>query len=168
MSGTSTLFRVNVAQNGVGYKAGVTADETPIDAARLAAILAATGGKRPRNVRKATTAEQTAGHAAVIVNHKARARRVSLAVTGEKIVTNGSGSTATDLASVTVDAARAASLANLSPEETALFVSRFPRDGSEAGTPKDAAAVAAVFRKVNALAGAREWSIAGDASETLA
>lgn len=49
---------------------------------------------------------------------------------------------------VTISAADAAHLALLTPEETALFVSRFPTDGTMPRTPKDAAAVEAVGKKV--------------------
>lgn len=170
---TRTLFRLTVATEAgsVDYAPGIEADETPIDAARLAAITTAAGGKRPRNVRKASADETAAGVAAVIVNRKARARRISLALSsGEKIVTNGSGSTATDLSRVSVDAKRAAVLAALDDEETAAFMLRFPTDGSVPPQPssKVAAATERAFRKVNALAGSsHEWSVAGAAVETL-
>lgn len=164
----STLYRM--IANAIEYADGVTADETPIDAARLAAITA-NGKRKVRNLRKPNADEAKQGFAAVLVNHKARPRRVIVIGQGERIIERASGAVATDLRRVGMSAKRAASLAGLTPAETAAFVARFPADGSAAPLPKDVELVATAFRKVNGLgkAGAvLAWSESAKSAEVLA
>lgn len=145
----------------VQYIDGVMEVTHPLTAAALAALPAGT-----RNVRKAS--EPTADLAGWLIVRKARARRVRFIGEGSKIVTAANGEKiVTPVHAVTVTAQTAATMLDLNPAETATFVSRFPSNGSAASEPKDAAAVAAVFRKVNA-ARSRSLSFGGSAAEVLA
>jgi hypothetical protein len=79
-----------------------------------------------------------------VVVKPARKRRVRIIGKG----VSGSGKSVRRIKGVTLDAADAARHAGLNATETALFVSRFPEDGTMPGAPKDADAVSAVFLKV--------------------
>lgn len=149
-------------ESAVEYVDGVTEQATPISAKDAAAL-----PKRVRNFRKAS--EPTADLAGWLIERKARRRAVRISGDGTKTVSRASGAIVTTISAVTVSAETAANLAGLNAAETAAFLARFPKDGSEPAAPKDAATVAAAFRKVNALRGKRVgWTVGTAATEVLA
>lgn len=164
--GSATVAQsiVLAVESDASYRAGTVEKRAPITGAALKAL----GKRRPRNF-VAISKDDPLREAGVVghIVSKARARRVVL--NGSGVVMSSDAGNGRAIDAVALLASDAASFVGLTPEEAALFVSRFPSDGSTAPAPaeEDKPAIASVFRKVNAWRGTVNID-ASKASEVLA